>query len=781
MSPTLFLDTSCVTATSSGTARYTRALGTALARCGDIVTTEGNWHPLGRMTGVNDKITTANSEGNWHPLDGSSNLPQKPDYHRELNIRLLANRPDIRVDAAVFPNYFMPPGWPYPSAVTIHDVSFVSHPHFYSLRMRAFYKARIRHTLKYARIILTVSEQSKRQITRWLGVKPDRILVHPPSPPFTLSQSIPIHREPYLLYIGNLEPKKNIRRMLEAFALLRQQRPDVSLVLTGRLHGSPTWNREILQRMASIPGVTYAGYVPEQQMHDYLAYASALVLVSHVEGFGLPVMDALANDIPVLISRDAALGEVAGLNDDGVGTRSCKTGTFKRTRDISPDLWSDSGIDLSGGHDMSGSAGGIGSTQRDVRVERVDADGSSGLPGSTGRVVVADQNDVQSIRYGMMEVLERNRTDMSGSRQEMLQRFGEEACYRAAVEITERLTPASRLFFFNDPSGRQPSVKSATLKSVAYADVFNSGISRSKLYLSLLGCRTSQGEFNLAVDDLLQPPSAPLVEQGNIISLKKHDFIGRGRAMESAGASVRHRHTSLLRRVAALPWVKGLYFSGGTVHGSGLDEKPDLDLLVVSSSNRVWLTYFTIRMMALLTGRGKSLCTNYLVDESAMEIHWQRDDYTAFQLLFLRKVVLKKGARHLRAANRWVYGRFPNSPTFTGVPDDRSTESVRRLESGNQNSPRNLFASVLNGLNILVMMVWGGVWNKAGLRSGTGGLLWDAHRIKLHTHDHRPFVKEAFQQRLRSLLPGPANTAKKTRVSLQHVLHKASHRRSTML
>jgi glycosyltransferase involved in cell wall biosynthesis len=716
MPPTLFLDTSCVTATSSGTARYTRALGTALARCGDIVSTEGNWHPLGRTTGVNDNITTANSEGNWHPLDGSSNLPQKPGYHRELNLRLLANRPDVRVDAAVFPNYFMPPGWPYPSAVTIHDVSFLSHPQFYSRRMRTFYKARIRHTLKHASFILTVSEQSKRQIIQWLGVDPDRILVHPPSPPVLLNQNVPVHREPYLLYIGNLEPKKNIRLMLEAFALIRHVRPDVSMVLTGRLHGSPAWNREILQRMASIPGVTYAGYVPEQQMHDYLAYASALVLVSHVEGFGLPVMDALANDIPVLISRDAALGEMTGL-----------------------------------------------------------------IPTRTGRVVVADQNDVQSIRYGMMEVLERNRTDMSGSRQEMLQRFGEEACYRAAVEITERLTPASRLFFFNDPSGRQPSVKSATLKSVAYADVFNSGISRSKLYLSLLGCRTSQGEFNLAVDDLLQPPSAPLVEHSNIISLKQRDFIGRGRAMESAGASVRHRHTSLLRRVAALPWVKGLYFSGGTVHGSGFDEKPDLDLLVVSSANRVWLTYFTIRLMALLTGRGKSLCTNYLVDESAMEIHWQRDDYTAFQLLFLRKVVLKKGARHLRAANQWVYGRFPNSPKFAGAFDERTSDSVRKLAPDHRISPRNLFASVLNGLNILVMMVWGGVWNKAGLRSGTGGLLWDAHRIKLHTHDHRPFVKEAFQQRLRSLLPGPANTAKKTRVSLQHVLHKASHRRSTML
>jgi glycosyltransferase involved in cell wall biosynthesis len=774
MPPTLFLDTSCVTATSSGTARYTRALGTALARCGDIVTTEGNWHPLGRTTGVNDNITTANSEGNWHPLgrttgvndnittansegnwhplDGSSNLPQKPGYHRELNLRLLANRPDVRVDAAVFPNYFMPPGWPYPSAVTIHDVSFLSHPQFYSRRMRTFYKARIRHTLKHASFILTVSEQSKRQIIQWLGVDPDRILVHPPSPPVLLSQNVPVHREPYLLYIGNLEPKKNIRLMLEAFALIRHVRPDVSMVLTGRLHGSPAWNREILQRMASIPGVTYAGYVPEQQMHDYLAYASALVLVSHVEGFGLPVMDALANDIPVLISRDAALGEMTGLMDDEIGNGSRKTGTLQRTRDISPYLASDSGVGRVGGVDMAGSA------QRGTR---------------TGRVVVADQNDVQSIRYGMMEVLERNRTDMSGSRQEMLQRFGEEACYRAAVEITERLTPASRLFFFNDPSGRQPSVKSATLKSVAYADVFNSGISRSKLYLSLLGCRTSQGEFNLAVDDLLQPPSAPLVDHNNIISLKKRDFIGGGRAMGSAGASVRHRHASLLRRVAALPWVKGLYFSGGTVHGSGLDEKPDLDLLVVSSANRVWLTYFTIRMMALLSGRGKSLCTNYLVDESAMEIHWQRDDYTAFQLLFLRKVVLKKGARHLRAANRWVYGRFPNSPTFTGVPDDRSTESVRRLESGNQNSPRNLFASVLNGLNLLVMMVWGGVWNKAGLRSGTGGLLWDAHRIKLHTHDHRPFVKEAFQQRLRSFIsirevPGVRHSATKRKMIIHN-------------
>jgi glycosyltransferase involved in cell wall biosynthesis len=796
MSVTLFLDTSCITATGSGTARYARALGHAAAQTSTIVTAAGSQHSSqihnswtnkslpgtslqslarpasiswpnkslpatslqspARPASISDPganpipaIPHTGNPGSNSPLPiaDQTDLPVRPSYHHELNIRLLANRPDIRADAALFPNYFIPPGWPYPAAATIHDVSFLSHPQFYSRRMRTYYKIRIRHTLRHATLILTVSEQSKREIVKWLGVDSSRILVHPPSPPVLLSQNVPIHREPYLLYIGNLEPKKNTRLLLESFARFRQSRPDVSLVLTGKLHGPSTWNREIMRLMSSIPGVTYAGYTSEQQLNDYLAYASALVLVSHIEGFGLSVMDALANDIPVLISRDAALCEVTG-----------------------------------------------------------------------GRAVMCDQTSQASISTGMMQVLEQSRADMSGSRQFMMQRFGPEACIHAASGIIERLVPASKGFYFNTkPRAPQP-LKTAILKSVAYADVFNSGICRSKLYLSLAACRASRVDFNRMLDDvLLHPNTGPLKERGRVVSLKKSD-IRRGTRLSNDSALARRSHVPLLRWLAALSWVRGLYFSGGTVHGSGLDSNPDLDMFVVSSTNRVWLTYLVVRFMAIITGRGNSLCTNYLVDESAMEIHWQRDSYTAFQLLFLRKVVLKSGTRHLRSANPWVYDHFPNSPQFGArgegeqvvpgaakdhlagmrgvnnvqagsgyfksnqpVPSGQTTsgglkdpqagqlfmENNHTASGGinNHHTPAiphktsvrksvwNPISPIMDWLNILVMLLWGGLWNRSGLRSGTGGLLWDAHRIKLHTKDHRPYVKEAYRNRLKALVP----------------------------
>lgn len=644
---TVFIDTSSVRPVASGTGRYTQNLAEGLAQRYEVVTSPGNWHPQTRQ------------------------MPEGPrDWHRELNFRLAANQPNIHADAGIFPNYFMPPGWPYPAAVTIHDLSFLTHPQCYSPRMRHFYRLRIRHTLKHARVILTVSEASRRQIVALTGISPERVLVHAPALPVTCCNPVPVHEEPYLLYVGNLEPKKNIENMLRAFALLRKQQK-VSLVLAGRFHGQPAWNRKIRDLIREIPGVSYAGFVDDTRHADLLAFASGLVLVSHIEGFGLPVMDALANQVPVLISRDPALHETAA-----------------------------------------------------------------------GHALITDASDPAQIARGMGDLLDIPAAELAGAARHMRRRFSPETRDTDMLRITRSLRTPRPLYLHGEPElKRETCPNTALLSGIAYADVFGSGITPAKLHRALSGVRLSKAMFDETLDRLLSLRPDLVVKEKGVLFWGVLREVTEGPRWAQSSADVRRRHARLLGVLMASPWVRGLYYSGGTAHGSGLDAQPDLDLLVIAAPGRAWLAWVWVRLVSLLGGPNSRICANYILAENAQEVHWQRDYYTAFQLLFLRKVSLKPGCTYIRRHNRWITDFFPNN-SYTEAP------AVPEV-------PRGL----LTRLNLTLQFVAGWFWNRRGLRSGKGGLLWDAHRIKLHTNDHRPTVKQAFAERMRRFGGLPTGSA----------------------
>ncbi len=635
----LFTDTTTVKAWSSGTGRYARELASSLARYHTVVTPSQSWNP----------------HDPFSPLS-------KGNYHVTLNFTLAGNTRNVHADACFFPNYFMPPAWPYPSAVTIHDVSFLTHFRFYNRRMRLYYRNRIRHTVQNARLVLTVSETSKRSIVKLLHVPADRIIVHPPAPPVTAEYGMRWEKRPYLLYIGNIEPKKNIIRMLMAFDRMPFHNGH-KLLLLGRLRGPRSWRKKVQQLIRDSADIDYKGYVSDEQIPGYLAYASGLVLVSHVEGFGLPVMDALANGIPALISRDPALNEICGAS--AIAVNECDTN------------------EITGGMDQILHSG----------------------PTSV------------NIPTGIHE------------------RFGKKRYDEKLDEITDRLTAKTSWFFPSDISKSRDShpeiskIKLAILAAVCYAAVFKSGIAVHKLYHALGSTRISFEDFLEHLRILMDEHPDVLDHSNGTIrlndSLLDQPYVGDP---STGTADIRIQHRLLLKLFLWLPWVKGLYYSGGTVHGSGLQDQHDLDLMVITSRDRAWLAYAAIRLISRLAGAGSSICANYILDEQAQQVHWQRDYYTAFQLLFLRKVALKPGVAHIRQHNSWIHDFFPNSPAFRVKPANDLRKS----------------RGLLKFVNLLIMVAWTARWKKNGFKSGEGGLLFDAHRIKLHTNDHRPRVSLSF-------------------------------------
>ena len=164
--------------------------------------------------------------------------------------------------------------------------------------------------------ILTSSEHSAQRIIQALSIPREHVVVAPPGPPRWTAGGRQKPRNPagYVLFVGTLEPRKNLGALLDAYALLRAQERDIPpLRVAGRAPASAAaWVR----RMSESPlvgSVDYIGYVPDAKRRALFEGASLLVLPSWHEGFGLPVLEAMALGVPVVTSDRGALPEVAGM------------------------------------------------------------------------------------------------------------------------------------------------------------------------------------------------------------------------------------------------------------------------------------------------------------------------------------------------------------------------------------------------------------------------------------------------------------------------------------
>jgi glycosyltransferase involved in cell wall biosynthesis len=226
---------------------------------------------------------------------------------------------DVRPDLVHFTNYLAPLAGRVPYLVSFHDMSLSLLPQYHTLKKRMLTSSLIPAVARGARMILTPSESTRRDVVRLLRVDPGRVRVIPyaASPSFRPQPTAPealeaLHgiRPPYFLYVGTLEPRKNLARALRAFAQVAPALPQCRFVIVGQ----KGWRYAEVLRAADHPSlrgrVDFLGYLPEEKLPALYAHALALVYPSLYEGFGLPVVEAMACGTPVLTSRSSSLLEI---------------------------------------------------------------------------------------------------------------------------------------------------------------------------------------------------------------------------------------------------------------------------------------------------------------------------------------------------------------------------------------------------------------------------------------------------------------------------------------
>lgn len=211
-----------------------------------------------------------------------------------------------------------------PTVVTIHDVGYRAFPETHPARRRLELELTTRWNLRAARHVITISHATKRDLINWYGADPDRITVThhgcssifaPPADPRVVA-AVTAHyglgQRPYLLYIGTVQPRKNLSRVIDALALTIAAGYDLDLVIVGKRG----WLSEPIERRAGELGIAnrvhFTGFVADADLPALLAGALAFVFPSLYEGFGMPVVEAMACGTPVITSNSSSLPEIAG-------------------------------------------------------------------------------------------------------------------------------------------------------------------------------------------------------------------------------------------------------------------------------------------------------------------------------------------------------------------------------------------------------------------------------------------------------------------------------------
>jgi glycosyltransferase involved in cell wall biosynthesis len=261
--------------------------------------------------------------GRWPNFKVRLTLPHAPLIRIPLTLSAELRRNPVDL---LHVQFTAPPFAPCPVVVTVHDLSFEHLPVTFRRRSRAQLRLTVRRSARRAARVITGSEHTRRDIISTYGLSPESVktiqLAAPASfGPVTDKTELQRVRDTYgiegdyILSVGSIQPRKNLRRLIESVSYLRRVRPDRAqpkLVLVGKRAWLYDETLRAIEENALLDSIILTGYVPQRDLPALYSGAICFVYPSYFEGFGLPPLEAMKCGAPVIVGNRTSLPEVVG-------------------------------------------------------------------------------------------------------------------------------------------------------------------------------------------------------------------------------------------------------------------------------------------------------------------------------------------------------------------------------------------------------------------------------------------------------------------------------------
>jgi glycosyltransferase involved in cell wall biosynthesis len=285
---------------------------------------------LAQVDAVNDYtlfVTTAEAydrfNARWPNFKVRTTLPHTPLIRIPLTLSAELRKNPVDV---LHVQFTAPPFCPCPIVLSVHDLSFEHVPQTFKRRSRTQLRLTVRHSAKRAARVLSLSEHARQDIISTYGIDSDRISAIPLAAPSHFARvnddtelqrvrhTYGIERD-YILSVGSIQPRKNLARLIKAYALLRDKRGKQNLpqlVMAGKCAWLFDETLRSLEDSGVKDSVILTGYVPEKDLPPLYSGATCFVYPSFFEGFGLPPLEAMKCGAPAIVGNATSLPEVVG-------------------------------------------------------------------------------------------------------------------------------------------------------------------------------------------------------------------------------------------------------------------------------------------------------------------------------------------------------------------------------------------------------------------------------------------------------------------------------------
>ena len=314
------IEVSCLaTHARSGVSFYTKRLTEALDQAKDVDLTASYFNFLNRQPEPELNLK--------HPLDKNNLIPLRVfaklySYGISLPFDLFKSR----VDLTIHPNFSL--WWSSKSrlnAAVIHDLTYMHFPEVVQDKNLAHLRRVVPRAMKKADFIITVSEAVRTELIKEFNIDPEHCIATPVPPeqvyfdkhPINVFEKYKLPMKKYIFFIGNMEPRKNLTTLIEAYCMLpKELKKEYGLLLGGGKGWKSEATRAALEKAQKAgENIVHIGYVDQKDSPAFFQQASLFVMPSIYEGFGMPVLEAMAGETPVVASDIPVHREAGG---DGV-------------------------------------------------------------------------------------------------------------------------------------------------------------------------------------------------------------------------------------------------------------------------------------------------------------------------------------------------------------------------------------------------------------------------------------------------------------------------------